>query len=1128
MPIHVTQHNLEALRPLYKPWEQPDRHRVRGALQPQAGRRPSNCDLVRSVRRQVDDWRDSGYLGASDTSKLLLHHWFQNEHTIEGPDCPIPFAYNWAQREAIETLIYLYEVATCRNLGSLLVDMGGEKFQTIVDGIDPRENAWARYCFKIATGGGKTKAMSLIIVWSYFHRLLEPDSEMPLHFLIIAPGITVYERLKDDFQYLKVFHQDPVLPPEWKSDFLFNVKAVMQDEAGGEAAHGVIYVSNIHQLYASRDETKDNEITSAIFGPPVKRTKVYDGGASLRQRIAGHGSIMVLNDEAHHLHDPDLAWNTAIETLHTQMIQVGQRGVIAQLDFTATPKHNDGKLLRHIVCDFPLGEAVDAGIVKVPVIGESAHIIAEPDKTLPAEERFRTHLQVGYELWKSKYEALKAVRTPILFVMTEDTDAADQISYYLDSDAFPELKGRVLNVHTNLKVKKKQVTRNGRKETDWIEKEMNEAQLQEVRRLSRELDQPKSKYRCVVSVLMLREGWDVKNVTTIVPLRAYSAASNILPEQTLGRGLRRMFPGSDDPEIVSVVHHPAFEKLYEEALAQEGFELLIASEPLRDSITIYVDHANKSVEDLELIIPRLSDSVVETLDLSGLTFKIISDYASAKGYGGLSIGQPHSGAIEYTERHLFSDEIVSSMQIDLGLLQYAWSAVDFYAKQLERVCHVSGQGSILRVLLKRFVEEVLFERLVDIHSGEVDHRMREADVRQRIQATFAPLIKAHTRHVQDRKSLETNAKISSWKPFASSVSDRHPAIASERTMFNLVPCANDFERRFAEFCNRAEDVVAYAKNAGPQKHSIDYLKSTGDRGIYWPDFMVRAKDGVFYLVETKGQEDKEVSCKAAAAVEWCKRTPGSKWKYLFVPQHVFDQAAVSHTITQLQSACAPALTSLLDTLHTYQQELPFEEAKQQDRKDMLYTKLLERAGILTLHESLVPYVTQAAETLQFNIDSDHPRLAPAFSALWGQVEALCHKILLRIGPYMPTDYHSERAWFETIGWQQKERILTNCGKTLRDMLVHGNARFRTGTLVFCLEVANHWQAVPPGVWEAVKKEFDSSKFEVLHTELNTLNEFRNNYVAHDENDLTDTEIARTALAQWTRCLELLYSLAEAS
>lgn len=70
--------------------------------------------------------------------------------------------------------------------------------------------------------------------------------------------------------------------------------------------------------------------------------------------------------------------------------------------------------------------------------------------------------------------------------------------------------------------------------------------------------------------MMLREGWDIKNVTTIVPLRPYSAASGILPEQTLGRGLRRMEPTGEIPEMVTVIHHPAFRKLYEKELQLEG------------------------------------------------------------------------------------------------------------------------------------------------------------------------------------------------------------------------------------------------------------------------------------------------------------------------------------------------------------------------------------------------------------------------------------------------------------------------------------------------------------------------------------------------------------------------------
>ena len=106
--------------------------------------------------------------------------------------------------------------------------------------------------------------------------------------------------------------------------------------------------------------------------------------------------------------------------------------------------------------------------------------------------------------------------------------------------------------------------------------------LKEMREMSRELDKKDSKFRCVVSVMMLREGWDVKNVTTIIPLRPYSAKSGILPEQTLGRGLRRMFPLGGAPEMVTVVHHPAFRKLYEEELAQEGLDIAVL--PVRETI----------------------------------------------------------------------------------------------------------------------------------------------------------------------------------------------------------------------------------------------------------------------------------------------------------------------------------------------------------------------------------------------------------------------------------------------------------------------------------------------------------------------------------------------------------------
>src|SRR6266545_5591384 len=193
MAYEVTEHNLAALEPLFKPWEEPSRYRLPNpksgeAALIQPGRRPSKVPLVRGIRAEVDRWRRGGYAGVSATSRHLLEYWFNTEHqVIDADDNSIPFRYHWAQREAIETIIYLYELRPIRNVAELMFEFGDEALGDLALGIDPKEDQWAKYCAKIATGGGKTKVMSLAIVWSYFHSLYEPDSPLARHFVIIAP-----------------------------------------------------------------------------------------------------------------------------------------------------------------------------------------------------------------------------------------------------------------------------------------------------------------------------------------------------------------------------------------------------------------------------------------------------------------------------------------------------------------------------------------------------------------------------------------------------------------------------------------------------------------------------------------------------------------------------------------------------------------------------------------------------------------------------------------------------------------------------------------------------------------------------------------------------------------------------
>jgi type III restriction enzyme len=233
-----------ALEPLFAAWEEPNKHRVRadsgeGAVE-RKGRRPTRIAIAQNLRAMVKEWRDNFYFGASDTSRYLLHHWFGRTHTVGTDGNSHEFRYYFCQREAIETLIYLKEVRKLECLSQLIAEYGGTYAETTALGVTEEEDAWSRYAFKMATGSGKTKVMSLAIVWSYFHALRESDSPMARHFIVIAPNLTVFERLKEDFKSAgggpDIFDTAPLIPVEWRGDW--NLTTVLQDETSGASTGG--------------------------------------------------------------------------------------------------------------------------------------------------------------------------------------------------------------------------------------------------------------------------------------------------------------------------------------------------------------------------------------------------------------------------------------------------------------------------------------------------------------------------------------------------------------------------------------------------------------------------------------------------------------------------------------------------------------------------------------------------------------------------------------------------------------------------------------------------------------------------------------------------------------------------
>ena len=187
--------NPAALEPLYAPNEEPFCHRIRSEEGKPAeivkGRRASSITVANNLRSFVKAWRENDYAGASDTTRELLYHLSERDHMIETPTGEnVPFRYYYCQREAIETMIYLYEVRGIRSLSSAIYEFGGADRETAALGVHPEDDRWAKYAFKLATGAGKTKVMSLAIVWSYFHALRESDSPMSRHFVVIAPNLT--------------------------------------------------------------------------------------------------------------------------------------------------------------------------------------------------------------------------------------------------------------------------------------------------------------------------------------------------------------------------------------------------------------------------------------------------------------------------------------------------------------------------------------------------------------------------------------------------------------------------------------------------------------------------------------------------------------------------------------------------------------------------------------------------------------------------------------------------------------------------------------------------------------------------------------------------------------------------
>ncbi|WP_207386151.1 DEAD/DEAH box helicase [Protofrankia symbiont of Coriaria ruscifolia] len=847
-------------------------------------RRESVAPLVPAVRTEVTAWRAGGYPGASKTTQRLLEHWFLEEHETEPG---VPFRWYFCQREAIETLIYLHEVVGIRTANEMVLRFRQEL------AVEPRD--FARYVVKMATGSGKTKVMSLAIAWSYFHALREPDSPMSTTSLVTAPNLIVFERLREDFEHARIFRQDPVLPPEWRRDF--DLTVCLRHDPIPLAAPGVLLLTNVQALYERPEPKPVNPIDRIVGRRPPKDPAASD--PPLR-RLAARGRILVVDDEAHHVHD-EIQSETREPLKVVQTIQrlndLAERGVVAQLDFSATPRDQQGRTFPETVVDYPLSQAIEDGIVKRPVIGELSG--GPPEEVSDdASVRYRQRIGAGVAKWRDFRKALEPTgRMPLLFVMAEDTTSADQIARHLGT--LHDLAGRVLTLHVNLSGRNK-----GEIKTD---------ELEQARKWAREVDLPDSPYRAIVSVLMLREGWDVRNVSVIVPLRPLTAKANILPEQTLGRGLRRMTPpGSGVDESVVIIDHEAFRNLWDKALddaeyagvGRENLDdtgpsgLVVAVEPDRLAHDIGIPLLPRV---LSRTTSRLSSLRVEDLPERRLA---LPDTLRSETI------DYRSETIDYIGRDLLSGQEIERAQFPLPHADDPSAVLAWFAHEVQRDTRLTGQFAIIAPLVRGWVERRAFGGPVDFDDPVVLQALTEPSVRESVLAVL--------REAVDKATLTTSAigagevkelLLSATKPFLWS----RDTFSATKSVFNVQPCDNELETRFCAFLDRCGDVESFAKLARQNRFSLEYRGERQRLAYYYPDFVARLVNGDHFLIETKGLADLDVPAKDSRAARWAVDATvasGTRWMYLRIDEEPFRR----------HEARLGGFLDLVDLVHTLRRE----------------------------------------------------------------------------------------------------------------------------------------------------------------------------------------------------------------
>lgn len=392
------------------------------------------------------------------------------------------------------------------------------------------ERDFPSICFSIATGVGKTRLMGACISWLYLEKGIR-------NFFVLAPNLTIYDKLIQDFG-------NPAYPKyvfNGIAEFVHNRPLIITgdnyNQQGNLFKDNEIRI-NIFNIAKFNSDSKGTKKGGIAQPPRIKRLSEFLG-QSYWSYLSGLSDLVILMDEAHRYHAD--ASKAAINELQP----------VLGIELTATPLDEKGNAFKNVVYEYSLAKALEDGkYVKNPAIAKRKNFdakgLTEKDiETIKLEDAISIHedTKTHLELYAATNNLPKV--KPFILVVCKDINHAKAVFDDINSDSF------YLGAYRN---KALQIDSSTRSED-------------EVERQFLSLEQPDNQIEIVIHVNMLKEGWDVTNLYTIVPLRAANAS--VLIEQTIGRGLRLPYKGErtgvDKVDKLTVVAHENFDKVIAEA-----------------------------------------------------------------------------------------------------------------------------------------------------------------------------------------------------------------------------------------------------------------------------------------------------------------------------------------------------------------------------------------------------------------------------------------------------------------------------------------------------------------------------------------------------------------------------------